>query len=248
MGISINKIELGKILKDVTNKLESKSIRYEIPFIHKDKNEFDFIKIVIPQETDASILEEILSSNQYELKGRFINFYYKDFRIVFIRATETEFFTTFFYYSWDIIPTLMNVMFHKMGMDLTPYGLRYIGCANSFMISSNIRHIIEFLDLDFERYIKKGFYSLFEEISFITTSSYFNQKIFTESDLNKNDFFYNENLPIFKYAIEQFEKFNDIDFKGYDYEKDIDTYLLEIDTMFPGTKFLENVSRAKFGK
>lgn len=248
MSRKLEKPELIKILKEVTTKLESKSIRYEIPFMYKEKTLYDYIRIVIPQETDASVLQEMLSSAQFELKGRFINFYYKDFRIVFIRATETEFFTTFFYYSWDIIPILMNVMFNKLGMDLTPSGLRYIGCANSFIISSNIRHIIEFLDLDFEHYMKKGFNNLFDEVSFITTSPYFNPKIFKEHTLNKNDFFINENLPMFEYALNQINNFNTIDFIGYVYEKDLDSYLMDIDTMFPDSKFIENVTRAKFTK
>jgi hypothetical protein len=248
MSRILDKPELIKILKEVTTKLEVKSIRYEIPFMFKEKTNFDHIRIVIPQETDISTLQEILSSDQFELKGRFINFYYKDFRIVFIRATETEFFTTFFYYSWDIVPTLMNVMFNKMGMDLTPLGLRYVASSNTFIISNNIRHIIEFLDLDFDDYMKRGFNSLFDEISFITTSAYFNPKIFKEYVLNKNDFFYNENLPILEYALKEIDNFNCIDFIGYDYEKDLDSYLMKIDNMFPDSKFIENVTRAKFAK
>lgn len=248
MSRILEKTELVRILKEITTKLESKAIRYEIPFMHRDKSSFDHIRIIIPQETDATILQEILSSNEFELKGRFINFYYKDFRLVFIRATETEFFTTFFYYSWDIVPTLMNVMFNRMGMSLTPNGLKYVATPNSFLISTNIRHIIEFLDLDFDHYIKNGFTSLFEEVSFITTSAYFNPKIFKEYTLNKNDFFYNINAPMFDYALTEINKFNGIDFIGYDYNKNLDTYIMDINTMFPDSNFIENIVRSKFVK
>jgi len=248
MSRILDKSEFLILLKDIVDKLESSSIRYEIPFTHKDKTVFDSIKIIVPQEINVTELEQLFSSNQYELKGRFIDFYYKDFRIVFIKAVETEFFITFFYYSWDILPTLMNVMFNKMGLDLTPSGLRYIGSSKSFMVSSNIKYIIEFLDLDFDFYMKYGFRTIFDQVSFITTSSYFNQNIFKEYELNKNDFFYLEKKSTYDYAKNLFDDFSKINFHGYEYNNNLDSYVLNIDTMFEGSNFLKNVTRDKFIK
>jgi hypothetical protein len=248
MSRLLNKSEFLVLLKDIVDKLESGSIRYEIPFTYKDKKAFDSIKIIVSQEIDIAELEKLFSSNQYESKGRFIDFYYKDFRIIFIRAVESEFFITFFYYSWDILPTLMNVMFNKMGLDLTPSGLRYIGSSKSFIVSSNIKLIIEFLDLDFDFYMKHGFRTIFDQASFITTSSYFNQDIFKDYELNKNDFFYLEKQSTYEYAKNLFNNFNEIQFHGYEYSSDLDSYVLNIDTMFEGSDFLKNVTRDRIIK
>lgn len=248
MSRKLNREEFIPLLKEVSDKLSEREIRNEIPFVHKDKEIYDHIKILIPQETDVTILEDIFKSNQYEQHGRYIDFYYKDFRFIFIRTPDSEFFPSFFYYSWDIIPTLMNVMLNKMGMDIIPSGLRYIAIENPIMISNNIKFILEYLDLDFEKYMRKGFNSLFDEVSFITTSSYFNVNIFKEYELNKNDFLFFEKEQNYKYALSLFDNFESIRFEGYDYNKELDSYLLNIDLMFPGSNFLEKITKAKFGK
>lgn len=248
MSRKLDKSEFIPLLKEVSTKLDEKGIRNEIPFVHKDKKIYEFIKILIPQETDATLLEEMFG-NQYQIsQNRFIDLYYKDFRFVFIRTAESEFFPTFFYYSWDIIPTLLNVMLNKMGLDLVPGGLRYIAGEKSFMVSNNIKYILEYLDLDFNEYMKKGFNSLFDEVSFVSTSQYFNPNIFIEHKLNPNDFFFFEKDPQYKYALTLFDNFNNIRFEGYDYNQELDSYLLNIDLMFPGSNFLENVAKLKFVK
>lgn len=273
MSRKLEKPEFIKLLKEVSDKLTEKEIRNEIPFVHKDATVFDHIKILIPQETDATLLENIFKSNQYEIANKFIDFYYKDFRFIFIRTAETEFFPTFFYYSWDIVPTLLNVMLNKMGLNLIPSGLQYVAGKKSIFVSNNIKLILEFLGLSFEEYVDRsiregirkldiktekgdivhttgvrmggGFNSLFEEISFVTTSSYFNVQIFKNYKLDEKDFFYFEKEPQYKYALSLFDNFDTIRFKGYDYDKELDTYLLNIDLMFPGSNFLENVAKLK---
>jgi hypothetical protein len=248
MSRKLEKQDFIPLLKEVSVKLDEKSIRNEIPFVYKDKHTYDFIKILIPQETDATLLEDIFKSNEYQINGRYIDFYYKDFRFIFIRTAESEFFPTFFYYSWDIIPTLMNVMLNKMGLDLAPGGLRYIAGENSFIVSNNIKFILEYLGLSFEDYMKKGFKSLFDEVSFITTSEYFNVQIFKDYQIPARDFFYFDKEPQYKYALSLFDNFNSIRFEGYDFDKELDSYLLNIDLMFPGSNFLENVAKLKFTK
>lgn len=252
MSRKLEKPEFIKLLKDVSDKLDEKRILNEIPFVYKDNHTFDFIKILIPQEIDVTILEDIFKSNEYNVVNRYIDFYYKDFRFIFIRTAETEFFPTFFYYSWDIVPTLMNVMLNKMGLNLIPSGLQYVAGEKSFMVSNNIKFILEYLGLNFELYMKKGFKSLFDEVSFLTLSPYFNVKIFKEHwhdyqryNLNERDFFYFDKEPQYKYALSIFDNFETIRFEGYDYDKELDTYLLNIDLMFPGSNFLENVTKLK---
>ena len=275
MSRILDRSEFIPLLQEVSNKLDAAGIRNEIPFVYKSKENYESIKILIPQDTDATILEDIFKSNEYVLNKRIIDFYYKDFRFIFVRTVDSEFFQTFFYYSWDIVPTLMNAMLNKMGLDLQPNGLKYIAIENPIMVSNNIKHIIEYLGLSFEEYISGavttrleqldiktekgeivkaqgmkiggGFKTLFDEVSFITTSPYFNVKIFKEYQLSR-DFFYFERKPQYDYALSLFDKFDNIEFQGYEYDKKLDSYLLNIDSLFPGSNFLENVTKAKFGK
>lgn len=248
MSRILEKTEFISLLKEVSVKLDSNGIRNEIPFVFKNKETYDFIKILIPQETDVTKLEEIFKSGEYQSIKKYIDFYYKDFRFIFIRTPEIEFFPTFFYYSWDILPTLMNVMLNKMGLDLIPSGLRYVAGEKSINVSNNIKFILEYLDLDFDNYMKKGFKTLFDEVSFITTSPYFNVQIFKDYKLNEKDFFLFEKEPQYKYALSLFENFNNVNFQGYEYNKELDSYLLNIDMMFPGSNFLESVAKLKFVK
>lgn len=247
MSRTLDKPEFIKLLKEVSTKLDINNIRNEIPFVYKDKMNYDHIKILIPLGTDASTLVAILDNGTFNLKGQFIDFIYKDFRFVFIRTPENEFLSTFFYYSWDILPTLMNVMFNKFGLHLYPSGLKYIAGENSFMVSTDLTHILEFLDLSSDHYFTRGFMSLFDYASFISISKYFNVQIFKNYKLNENDFLYFDKKSQYDAIIKILNEFEKINFKGYEFTNELDKYLMEIDTMFPKSNFLENVSKLKFG-
>jgi len=247
MSRTLEKEEFIRLLKEVSTKLDQNGIRNDIPFCHKDKMRYNFIKILIPQEIDATNLCEILSSNDYRLKGQFIDFLYKDFRFIFIRTSDNEFLSTFFYYSWDILPTLMNVMLNKFGLDLLPSGLRYIGGEKTFVVSNKLKHIIEFLDLDSNIYFINGFTNVFNYASFISSSKFFNPVIFNEYHLDENDYFYFDKKKQYDECVELFNQFKKISFQGYEFTNNLDEHILYIDQMFPGSEFLENVAKLKSG-
>lgn len=245
---TLEKPEFIKLLKEVSTKLDSSSIRHEIPFVHKDKMNYNSIKILIPQETDADTLTTLFNDSSYTLKGQYIDFMYKDFRFVFIRTPENEFLTTFFYYSWDILPILMNVMLNKFGLDLQPKGLRYVAGEKTFFVSDKLKYILDFLDLDSNEYFVKGFSNLYQIASFISISKYFNYEIFRDYKINEKDYFYMEKKEQYDYVLTLFKKFDEVSFKGFDYSENLDEYLLNIDEMFPKCDFLENVVKLKSAK
>jgi hypothetical protein len=245
---TLEKPEFLKLLKEVSMKLDANSIRNEIPFVHKDKMNYDFIKILIPQETDIDIISTIFDGNSYVLKEQYIDFVYKDFRIVFIRTPENEFLTTFFYYSWDILPTLMNVMFNKFGLDLQPKGLRYVVDEKTFFVSDKLKYMLDFLDLNSNEYFVKGFSNLFQVVSFISVSKYFNYEIFMDYSISEKDYFYKEKKVQYNYALSLFKKFDEVSFKGFEYSQNLDDYILNIHEMFPNCNFLENVLKLKTSK
>lgn len=251
MSRKLKKDEFLVLLKEVNDKLEKQNIRVEIPFVYRSKNEFDHIKLLIPDNILSDNLIDVLKIGEFTQTSKYIDYYYKDFRLIFIKTSDDDFLSSFFYYSWDILPTLMNVIFNKMGLDLTPSGLKYVAIKNPLLVSNNIKLILEFLGLDFYYYMnsgtnkKDGFNTLFDEVSYITTSPFFNSKIFKNYVLNDKDYFYFEKVEQYKYALSLFNNFDNINFIGYEFSEELDSYLVDIDKMFPGSNFLLNVVKVK---
>jgi hypothetical protein len=251
MSRKLNKNEFLILLKEINDKLEKNDIRIEIPYVYRNKDFFDHIKILIPHNIDGDKLLDVLKLGEYNQNNKYIDYYYKDFRFIFIKTFDNEFLSSFFYYSWDILPTLMNVMLNKMGLDLTPAGLKYIAVKSPILISNNIKLILEFLGLDFYYYMnsgsnkKSGFRHLFDEVSYILGSPFFNTKIYKEYNLNDKDYFYFEKVEQYEYALNLLNKIDETNFIGYEYYSDLDSYLIDIDKMFPDSNFLINIAKLK---
>lgn len=251
MSRKLNKNEFLILLKEINDKLEKNDIRVEIPYVYRNKDFFDHIKILIPYNIGGDKLLDILKLGEYNQNNKYIDYYYKDFRFIFIKTFDNEFLSSFFYYSWDILPTLMNVMLNKMGLDLTPAGLKYIAIKTPILISNNIKLILEFLGLDFYYYMnsgsnkKIGFRNIFDEVGYILGSPFFNIKIYKEYNLNDKDYFYFEKVEQYEYALNLLNKIDETNFIGYEYYSDLDSYLIDIDKMFPDSNFLINIAKLK---
>ena len=223
-----------RLLKEVSEKLEENDIKYDIPYVYKNKIDFDFMKIIIPMDLDVSQLSELFGT-EYVDGSKFIELYYKEFKFIFIRVPLDEFAPQFFYYSWDILPTLLNVILNKFNLFYEPSGLRYIDKHRNFQVTNNIKFILEFLDMNFDIY-KGGFFDFYSEVTYITTSIYYNNEIFEEYKLNIRDFLY------FNTVKEYGEALNILSNYIGDYEfKQKDSYFVDIDSMFPGSNFLEKI-------
>lgn len=226
--------DMLRILKEVSNKLEEHDIKYDIPYVYKSKANFDFMKIIIPMDLDASQLSELFGT-EYIDNSKFIELYYKDFKFIFIRVPVDEFAPQFFYYSWDILPTLLNVILNKFNLYYEPSGLRYIDKHRNFQITNNIKYILEFLDMDFNIY-KRGFFDFYSEVIYITTSIYYNNKIFEDYKLNNRDFLHFNTIKEYGEALNILSNYiGDYEFKVKD------SYFVDIDSMFPGSNFLEKI-------
>ena len=194
---------LKGILVHIDYKLRYNDINFEIPFVYKDKQDFDHIKVIVPNYFSPQQLCEMIEGDQYKVYKEFVEVIYKDFRIIFILTTENNISMAFWYYSWDILPTLMNVLFEKFGLRLDKDGLKYSDHGN-FLLSTKIDEIIEFLGLNFKQY-KRGFFTLDNEINFLMNSPSFNADIFFDYNLNTKDFFYKEKSVMLKKVLKVFE-------------------------------------------
>lgn len=198
---------LKNILIHVDYRLRSNDIIFEIPFVYKDKKDFTHLKVIVPNYLSPQQLCEIIQADEYKVNKEFVEVIYKDFRIVFILTPENDIPITFWYYSWDILPILMNILFEQFGLRLDKNGLKYAHRGN-FLLSTKIDEIIEFLGLNFKQY-KNGFFTLENEINFLMNSPSFNADLFFNYELNSKDYFYKENLELFKKSLELFEPFKE---------------------------------------
>jgi len=233
----LDRQNMTRLMKEVCDKLDKNEIKNEIPFVYKNKNEFDHIKMLVPLNIDASVLGGILDSTEYQDSSKFIDFYYKGFRFIFIRTDEDEFFQSFFYYSWDILSTLMNVILNQFGMNLTPSGLRFVAEGKNIFLTNNMKYVIEFLDMNFDIY-KKGFYDFYSEVSYIITSPYYDNKIFQDYEINSDNFLYFDIKPQLDEAKKILYPFK----ASYNFSE-MDDFLMKVDLMFEGSNFLLNMMK-----
>ena len=232
---------LKSVLVHIDYRLRSNDINFEIPFVYKDKKDFDHLKVIVPNYITPQQLCEIIQSDEYKATKEFVDVMYKDFRIVFILTQETDIPITFWYYSWDILPILMNVLFERFGLRFESNGLKYKDRGN-FLLSTKIDEIVEFLGLNFRQY-QKGFFTLENEVDFLMNSPSFNANMFFDYKLNPKDYFYKENSELFKKSLEIFEPFKDAP-GNFKFSENKDEYLRFIVEYFHDSGIMEKL----FGK
>jgi len=218
---------MKSILVHIDYRLRSNDINFEIPFVYKNKKDFDHIKVIVPNYLTPEQLCDIIQLDEYKINKEFVEVVYKDFKIVFILTPENDIPITFWYYSWDILPTLMNVLFLKFGLNLTKDGLKYKERGNH-LLSSKINEIVEFLGLNFKQY-RDGFFSLENEVHFLMNSPSFNADLFFEFELDPKDYFYKEKQEQYKKCLEILEPLKDApgNFKFSENKDDYLTFIVE---------------------
>lgn len=236
---TLDRQNMTRLMKEVCDKLDANEIKNEIPFVYKNKNVFEHIKILVPSNIDASILGTILDSVEYQDSSKFIDFYYKGFRFIFIRVPDEEFFQQFFYYSWDILSILMNVILNQFGMNLYPHGLRFVNNDKNIFLTNNMKYVVEFLEMNFDIY-KKGFFDFFSEVTYILTSPYYDNKIFQDYELPKDNFLYFDLKPQLDKAKEILYPFK----AEYDFSRTGEDFLMKVDMMFEGSNFMLNMMKS----
>jgi hypothetical protein len=229
----INKIDL---------QLKGNDIPYEIPFVYKKNNSFQTLKIIVSNLYTPQQLSEILNIDEYKSEKEFVDTVIDGVKVTLILTPEDKFPLTFWYYSWDILPTLLNVLFEGFGLLFDKDGLKYTP-RNNFLLSTKIDEIIEFLGLDFNQY-KAGFFTLENEIDYIMNSPSFNADLFFNYKLNEKDHFFNENLQLFNKSLEIYEPFRETS-GNFVFSNDKDVYLSFIAEYFYDSGLIEKLTGQK---
>ena len=239
-----HKDDLPPNVRIILNKIDSilslNDIEYQIPFVYKKNNDFKSLKVIISNLYSAQQICEMLEVDEYKINKEFIDVFFGDIKFTFILTNPHDIAFTFWYYSWDIIPTLINVLFEGFGLRLDKNGLKIPSSEkHPYLLSTKIDEIIEFLGLNFNQY-KLGFFTLDNEIDYIMNSPSFNANLFFNYKLDPKDHFYEEKQVMFKRCLEIYEPFKDAS-GNFNFSDNKDVYLTFIAEFYSNSGLLEKL-------
>jgi len=231
---NLNKKEFLPFLKSISETLDKEEINHELPYCHIDKQEFNHMFIIIPDHVTQFDIGKLFNCLEVKEKNGIIRANIDDFLVNFVKTRGDEWYYTFFYYSWNIIPVLVDMLAHQaFGMRYTRRGLKYNYKEKWINITQNMKDIFEFLELKFHM-INSGFPTDFVMFEFIEASPYYDTKFFTMEKFEKYD-------PYFKFNKHYYEKF--IKHKPECSGEKKEDQIIYIDACFPNSNFLEKLSK-----
>jgi len=233
---TLAKIQFLPFLKKISETLDKEEINHDIPFCHIDKMLFNQITIIIPDHIQSYNISELFQCEYIKEKEGIIKTIIDGIAIDFVKTKSEDWFYTFYYYCWDILHVLVDIMLSKnFNLRYTRTGVKYNYKDKVIHVSKNMQEIFEFLDIPFHM-INNGFPTDFVIFEFIESSPYFDSKHFTmenfefyDPNFNLNKLYY-ENLlkHIPEVSIENFLE---------------DEQIFLIDVYFKDSKFLERLSK-----
>ena len=230
---TLKKEEFITFLKTISDKLDDEEINHEIPFCHIDKEEFNYINIIIPDHILATDINDLFNCSDAKEKKGIVSTLIGDFRVNFIKTNSKDWYFVFWYYSWNVLPILLDVLASSYGLRYTRFGLKYeVGNIN---ITKNIKLFCDFFEIPFHM-ISNGFPSHNNIFSYVESSpmfesDMFNMKKFEEYDIN------------FKYNKQYYENFLQHKPESKGDQKNLEEQIELIDSFFIGENFLEKISK-----
>lgn len=204
----LEKQEFIQFLKKISTTLEENDIKHDIPYCHIDKIEFNMIHVIIPDVVNIFEIREIFICDSLIEKNNIIVAKIDGVLINFVKSDNVNWNYKFYYYCWNILPVLLDIMISKsFNLNYTKDGLIYNIGGHKTIISNNLKSIFEFLELKFHM-ITTGFPTDYVVYNYIQSSIYFNKDY---------------------YNIEEFEKYDD----NFEYNKH---YYVEFLTIIPNIK------------
>jgi len=218
----MQKKEFLSLLKEVVDVLDKEKIKYDIPYVHLDKTEYEYINILITDNIDVFELNKLFVFGKSHEENYIVYTLYKEFPINFIRTNIDEWSYVFYYYCWNILPVLVDSICRKFNMTYTRRGLYYLHGERSILISNNLKNIFGFLEMNFNMLIpneiNKDYVVANKKVSsdvlhrypgflneayiylFVLESPYFDHNSFTIDNFRNFD-------PMFKYNIKYYDNF-----------------------------------------
>jgi len=193
----LEKKEFVKFLKIISHNLDIAEIKHDIPFCHIDKPNWNYINIIIPDFTTSFEIMKILNTTDIKEKSSIIYAKIDDFDVRFIKSSEQMWQYNFYFYAWDTLHILMNVLTSRFSMNYTRNGLYYIYNGKNILLSKNLKDVFDFFDLPFHL-ITNGFATDFVMFSYIESGRYFKGTDFTLDKFRELDHYYENNIKYYE--------------------------------------------------
>jgi len=232
---TLEKKEFVKYLKIISTTLDRADIKHEIPFCHIDKQSWNYINIIIPDFISDFDLVKVLNTGQTKTKAGVIYTTIDDFDVRFIKSSEQLWSYSLYFYAWDTLHILMNVLTKRYSMSYTKSGLYYNYGGKNILLTTNLKDIFEFFDLPFHM-ITNGFATDYVMFSFIEAATHFNSSDFTLEVFKDLDYYYENNLNYYNEFIKHKPNL-EID------ELSVEEQIGVLDAFFPNSNFFQKLTR-----
>ena len=215
--------------------------RSELPYCHIDKIDFNYQVIVIPDSIQSFDIGKLFTCTSIKEKEGIIYTVIDNIAINFVKTREDEWFYTFYYYCWNVLHVLVDILAYKsFNLKYTRKGFKYTYGEKIIDISSNLKDIFEFFDLRFHM-VNNGFPTEYTIYEFIQASPYYDSEYFTMKDFEEFDI-------NFKLNKQYYENFLQYKLETTGEKKSFDEQIVLIDAYFMKANFLEKLSRIQLKK
>ena len=104
------KLQFVPFLKRISETLDKEEIQHEITYCFIDKNLFNNITFIIPDHIQSYDITRLFQCEYIKEKEGIITTIIDGILIDFVKTKNTDWFYTFFYYNWDIIHVLIDIL------------------------------------------------------------------------------------------------------------------------------------------
>lgn len=231
----LNKKDCIELLKKIVDKLEYEEIKYDIPLVHMDKWEFTYINILIPDHIPVYDITTLFSTQTIKEKEAVIYTTIDNFSVIFIKSSEKDWGYKFHYYSWNVLHVFIDILaYNSFSLRYTTNGLKYSYRDKWINITSNMKNIFDFLEIEF-KILGLGFITNYSIYNYMENSPYFDSSYFTMENFKKFD-------PMFEYNESYYKDYLKRGLKIVGEKKDMKEQVEFIDGFFTDIKFLEQLS------
>lgn len=233
--MAFTKSEFLPRLKKVVEVLEQESITYEIPFVHVDQQLFHYATIIITENITAFDLNKMFHLSTITEKDNVVYTTFEGLPVNFVRTMPDLWGYTFLYCCWNVLPVLIDALVKPLNLHYTRYGLKYQFDKHQLVITNNLQHIMEFLELPFHMLVN-GFPTEYTIFSFAESCPYCDRYSFSLAKFQALDPMYEQNKLYYESFLDHCPPM-----KGSTLE--LEEQIELIDAYFPKAKLLEKLAR-----
>lgn len=239
---SLNKKDFLIILKKISDKLTENEISFHIPYCHIDKENFNYIDIIIPDFLNTSEMIYTYDISNYKEEDNVLSGEIEGFKFNFIKVPVDYINHAFYFYCWNFFPYLIKAMLKPINLEYDFYGLHYIISNNKkITLTKNLQKIMDFLNMDFKKLygINIPNKSLLKQE--IINSDFFNINSFDKSILKEID-------PNYKYNEKYYRDFLSIAPLTENILMENNELVEYLNNFFPESNLLERLIKISLNK